>query len=88
MRSLGLALTLLRLSALAVGAQQDSFMVLQGGTLIDGRGGAPIEDAVVVVRGDRTRNIRMVIQGGKVMGTAFDPNWVNPVPRPTQFSPR
>ena len=27
--------------------------MLQGGTLIDGRGGAPIEDAVVVVRGDR-----------------------------------
>ncbi|MBM4184642.1 MAG: amidohydrolase family protein [Gemmatimonadetes bacterium] len=35
-----------------------------------------------------TRNVRMVIQGGKVMDTTFDPDWVNPVPRPTQFSPR
>jgi len=40
------------LSAAAVAAQE-SVPVLQGGTLIDGRGGAPIEDAVVVVRGDR-----------------------------------
>src|SRR5215471_1740967 len=32
---------------------QESVLVLQGGTLIDGRGGPPIEDAVVVVKGDR-----------------------------------
>ena len=35
-----------------------------------------------------TRNIRMVIQGGKVMDTTYDPNWVNPVPRPTAFERR
>jgi imidazolonepropionase-like amidohydrolase len=35
-----------------------------------------------------TRNIRTVIQGGKVMNTAYDPNWVNPIPRPTQFERR
>ncbi len=35
-----------------------------------------------------TRNIRTVIQGGKVMDTAYDPNWVNPVPRPTAFERR
>jgi imidazolonepropionase-like amidohydrolase len=35
-----------------------------------------------------TRNIRMVIQGGKVVDTTYDPNWVNPVPRPTAFSDR
>jgi imidazolonepropionase-like amidohydrolase len=34
-----------------------------------------------------TRNIRMVIQGGKVVDTTFEPDWVNPVPRPTAFSP-
>src|SRR5262245_25334533 len=35
-----------------------------------------------------TRNIRTVIQGGKVMNTAYDPNWVNPIPRPTSFERR
>lgn len=35
-----------------------------------------------------TRNIRMVIQDGRVVDATYDPNWVNPVPRPTQFSPR
>src|SRR5262245_1734176 len=34
-------------------AAQESGLVLQGGTLIDGRGGAPLEDVVVVVKGDR-----------------------------------
>lgn len=28
-----------------------------------------------------TRNVRMVIKGGDVMDTAYDPKWVNPVPR-------
>jgi imidazolonepropionase-like amidohydrolase len=28
-----------------------------------------------------TRNVRMVIKGGEVMTTAYDPGWVNPVPR-------
>ena len=35
-----------------------------------------------------TRNIRTVIQAGKVMNTAYDPKWVNPVPRPTGFERR
>jgi imidazolonepropionase-like amidohydrolase len=35
-----------------------------------------------------TSNIRTVIQGGKVMDTKFDPNWTNPIPRPTQFERR
>ena len=35
-----------------------------------------------------TRNIRMVIQGGRVVDTTYDPDWVNPVPRPTAFSER
>jgi len=29
----------------------------------------------------QTKNVRMVIQGGAVMDTAYDPKWVNPVPR-------
>jgi imidazolonepropionase-like amidohydrolase len=28
-----------------------------------------------------TRNVRMVIKGGEVMDTAYDPNWSNPIPR-------
>ena len=28
-----------------------------------------------------TRNVRMVIKGGEVMNTAYDPKWTNPVPR-------
>jgi imidazolonepropionase-like amidohydrolase len=51
-RSLLLALSLAACSAVAVAAQ-DSWLVLEGGRLIDGTGAAPIEDAVVVVRDDR-----------------------------------
>ncbi len=53
MRSLVLSFVLAASCAVGVYAQEDSFLVLQGGTLIDGRGGSPIEDAVVVVREDR-----------------------------------
>ena len=28
-----------------------------------------------------TKNVRMVIKGGEVMDTTYDPTWVNPVPR-------
>jgi imidazolonepropionase-like amidohydrolase len=35
-----------------------------------------------------TRNIRMVIKDGRVVDTAYDPDWVNPVPRPTSFERR
>ena len=28
-----------------------------------------------------TKNVRLVIKGGQVMETAYDPKWVNPVPR-------
>ena len=28
-----------------------------------------------------TKNVRMVIKGGEVMNTAYDPKWVNPIPR-------
>jgi hypothetical protein len=51
-RSLVLSAVLALVGAVAVSAQE-SVLVLQGGTLIDGRGGPPIEDAAVVVHGDR-----------------------------------
>ena len=28
-----------------------------------------------------TKNVRMVIKGGEVMKTTYDPKWVNPIPR-------
>jgi len=28
-----------------------------------------------------TKNVRMVIKGGEVMDTKYDPNWTNPIPR-------
>ena len=30
-----------------------------------------------------TTQVRMVIKGGEVMETAYDPKWVNPIPRPS-----
>jgi imidazolonepropionase-like amidohydrolase len=30
-----------------------------------------------------TKNVRMVIKGGAVMDTSYDPKWVNPIPRRT-----
>jgi hypothetical protein len=30
-----------------------------------------------------TKNVRMVIKGGEVMKTIYDPKWVNPIPRGT-----
>ena len=38
---------------LQVSAQQAPALVIDGGTLIDGNGGTPIADAVVVIQGDR-----------------------------------
>jgi imidazolonepropionase-like amidohydrolase len=29
-----------------------------------------------------TKNVRMVIKGGEVMDTRYDPKWTNPIPRP------
>jgi imidazolonepropionase-like amidohydrolase len=41
-------------------------------TIVEGN---PLQDIAA------TRNIRMVIQGGRVMDTRYDPKWTNPVPR-------
>ena len=35
-----------------------------------------------------TRNVRMVIKGGEVVKTAYDPKWTNPIPRRPAAAPR
>jgi imidazolonepropionase-like amidohydrolase len=35
-----------------------------------------------------TKNVRMVIKGGEVMETAYDPRWVNPIPRRVAPAPQ
>ena len=48
------ALALLGLAAASdVSAQGQGAIVIQGGTLIDGNGGAPVPNAVVVIQGNR-----------------------------------
>lgn len=42
---------------LAAQAQAPAALVIDGGTLIDGNGGAPVTDAVVVIQGDRITNV-------------------------------
>jgi imidazolonepropionase-like amidohydrolase len=42
-------------------------------TVIEGN---PLADIGVTTR------VRMVIKGGEVMETAYDPKWMNPIPRP------
>lgn len=55
---LGLSLAvLLPPSAARVTAQAAPALVIDGGTLIDGNGGAPVADAVVVVQGDRITGV-------------------------------
>jgi imidazolonepropionase-like amidohydrolase len=34
-----------------------------------------------------TKNVRMVIKGGEVMDTTYDPRWVNPIPRRVGSAP-
>ena len=50
------ALALVAASALSLLAQSQT-LVIRGGTLIDGNGGAPISDAVVVIRGNRIESV-------------------------------
>lgn len=38
-------------------AQQQPALVIEGGTLIDGNGGAPVRDAVVILRGNRIETV-------------------------------
>jgi len=53
-----MVLILISGAGLWIGAQQDApALVIEGATLIDGTGGAPQEDSVIVIQGDRIRSI-------------------------------
>src|SRR3954466_9688763 len=87
-RGFGLALAalILALSASLGEAQQDStgsLLVIQGGTLIDGTGRAPIENSVIVIDGNRIKAVgrsgevavppgsRIVVVNGKTILPGF-----------------
>jgi len=38
-------------------AQQQSILVIEGGTLIDGNGGPPVADALIIIQGNRITNV-------------------------------
>src|SRR3954470_17946962 len=62
--SLGSCLAVLMSGVLGpVDAQQPQALVIQGGTLIDGNGGAPVPNSVIVIQGNR---IMAVGRGGQV----------------------
>jgi len=42
---------------IAARAQQPAALVIEGGTLIDGNGGVPVQDAVIVIRGNRIETV-------------------------------
>ena len=45
------------IAPVGLAAQAQQALVIQGGTLIDGNGGAPVTDAVVVIQGNRITNV-------------------------------
>jgi imidazolonepropionase-like amidohydrolase len=59
-RSFAIALILILVPSLPIGAQNARVKALVGGTLIDGFGGAPIRNSVILVDGDRIRAVGQV----------------------------
>ena len=51
--ALGLVMFLLLISATPGESRDEEVVVIEGGTLIDGNGGTPVTDALVVIRGNR-----------------------------------
>jgi hypothetical protein len=47
----------------ALAAQQPAALVIEGGTLIDGNGGAPVRDSVVVIQGNKITAVSRTGQG-------------------------
>lgn len=44
-------------------AQQPAALVIEGGTLIDGNGGAPVPDSVIIIQGNKITNVARKGQG-------------------------
>src|SRR6266436_724030 len=58
MKKVCLALLFLAVPFLrSTGAQQPATLVIEGGTLIDGNGGAPVPDSVVVIQGNKIMSV-------------------------------
>lgn len=55
--AIGLAACLFFTLASRGECQDDEVLVIEGGTLIDGNGGSPIPDAIVVIRGNRIETV-------------------------------
>jgi hypothetical protein len=72
-----LATTLLVCGATGeVAAQQSSALVIQGGTLVDGNGGPPLANAVIVIQGNRRARGFINLQGGGPDGKRLSaPEW-------------
>jgi hypothetical protein len=59
-----------------VAAQQSSALVIQGGTLVDGNGGPPLANAVIVIQGNRRARGFINLQGGGPDGKRLSaPEW-------------
>src|SRR5262249_2632663 len=54
---LGIALVVWALPIGGAQAQQQATLVIEGGTLIDGNGGPPLTDALIIVQGNRITNV-------------------------------
>src|SRR5512144_3349198 len=59
-RSFAFALILILVPSLPIGAQAARVKALVGGTLIDGFGGAPITNSVILIDGERMRGVGQV----------------------------
>src|SRR5262245_57165571 len=60
MKAIAVALTALVVMLSTLTAQTQKPLALVGGTLIDGTGGAPLRNSVVLIRGDRVERIGTV----------------------------
>ena len=75
------ALTLWGATQLAAQNQQPNALVIQGGTLIDGNGGAPVPNSVIVITGNRITAVGragqvQIPQGAQVINASG--KWITP----------
>jgi Amidohydrolase family/IPT/TIG domain len=63
-----LVLLLAMMSRVPAQAQQPAALVIEGGTLIDGNGGAPVADSAVVIQGNRITSVGRRGQGSYPAG--------------------